>query len=141
MKHPSDAENGTPRKDRVTFTARHVSNMPHVFNLKDTMKMQGHNPHAQEFFVGLQITTGTSADSDECALTSICDASHFHQLEKRPLQLNWDVEMEKLFEMAASMRPASRPHGTKHTSLSSKLELPAPVRFCRALRKMAAQDL
>jgi hypothetical protein len=103
--------------------------------------MQAHNSTAQELFEDLQITVNTTADSDDCTLTSICGASHSHQLEKRPLQQYRDVEMEKLFEMAASMRPASRPHGTKHTSLSRNLDLPAPVRFCRAHRKMAAKDL
>ena len=102
--------------------------------------MQGHNTNAQELFEELQIQASTTADSDNCAPTSNCGASHSLPLEKLPPQLNWDEEMEKLFAMAASMRLAAPPRGTKNTSPSSKPDLPAPVRYCRANRKMAAEN-
>ena len=101
--------------------------------------MQGNITNAQDLFEELQITASNTADSDDCAPTSNGSASHSHQFEEIPPQLNWDAEMEKLIEMAASMRPVAR--GTKYTSPSSKLDLPAPVRFCRAHRKMAAKGL
>jgi hypothetical protein len=102
--------------------------------------------HAQELFEELQITASTfSLDSDGCALTSICGVPAVPRsrllLEEQhsQVQFNWEGEMAKLLEMAASMRLASRStRFKKNTRPSIKTDLPPPVRFGRAIRKRAA---
>jgi hypothetical protein len=101
-----------------------------------------HTAHVQNLFEELQITASASVNYVDCALTSNCDAYHSCQQQSSQVQLKSDREMQKLLEMAASMRSTSHPAATKHTTSIAETDLPAPVRFRRANRKIsAAKDL
>ena len=97
---------------------------------------------SQERFEDLQITNVALADSGAWQLTSVFSSLRSrHFGASQPLaQPKMETEMAKLLEMAASMRFASRSE-KKNTTKSTKINLPAPVRYNRANdRKMASLE-
>jgi hypothetical protein len=105
--------------------------------------MQERVAYAQNLFEELQITASSaSVNSDDYGLTSKCVAYRSCQQQSSEVPLNRDREMLKLLEMAASMQLASHRPRMKYTAPIVKTDLPAPVRFCRANRKISvAKDL
>ena len=92
--------------------------------------------HTQELFENLQITDGTLVDVVAFPWTRI----RSRESGELPTHTHFktEVEMAKLFAMAASMRCAPRSPENKRLNSSTNTEMPAPVRFSRANRKMAA---